>query len=140
MDTFFKEKWGYLKNLYGENVFDNTFSIKAIAFQAWVSLESKGYGVNIHLELFKKPINFLKNWDTAQGASILLIFNGDLDYFDYDNSQLLELFGKTAKLSFNPPSEYGTHWKITISVDNNHGGRDQFFWAKDAIVDIFRIT
>lgn len=140
MDTFFKEKWRYLKNLYGEDIFENTFSIKAVAFQAWVSTEDKSYGINIHLELLKKPVNLLKNWHTAQGVSILLIFSGDFDYFDYSNIQLLELFGKSAKLSFTPPSEHGTHWKITISVDNNYGSKNQYFWAKDAIIDIFRVV
>ncbi|MCF7528809.1 hypothetical protein ACOR62_06105 [Neisseria lisongii] len=123
-NSFLQNQWPFLKNLYGENIFDEyVFYIEDVYFQKWVNpLRIHGYIINIVVRIETPPTNILKNWDNAQGVILTLAFDGDfgLGHFTFQNRRLFNLIGKYCKFKFKSVSENYYESNINSEGESYH--------------------
>lgn len=115
-NKFLSDQWPFLKNLYGENVFEEyVFHVTNIYFQKWINpLRVEGYNINIQAKIEVPPVNTLKKWNDAKGASLTLSFVGDfgLGHFTFKNRRLFNLKNKYCRFKFKELDE--NYYEVTL--------------------------
>ncbi|MFC3873934.1 hypothetical protein [Neisseria musculi] len=118
-NKFLLGQWVFLKNLYGENVFDKyEIYVDNVYFQKWINPSGiKGYIINIEIKIVAPPENVIKNWEGTQSTNLVLGFYGDfgLGHFPMRNRNLLKLKGKRVRFNINlQPEETYPEIKVIL--------------------------